>query len=892
MEAIKASAENKIESLQQELGDARRRIAELEHKERRYRSIFENAVEGIFQITANGRFLLANPAMAHMLGYSSPAALLQSVTNVRQQVFVYDKDFGRMMDLVAKNDIVENFEGQFYRADGGIVWLSFNLQNVRDETGEMLYYEGTARDISQRKTIEGRLRRRESQLTEVQEMVHLGSWEWNMAENSVTWSDELYRIYGLDKESFGATFEGYLERVHPDDRERVRNIIGRAVETAEPFSFEERIVRPDGVERVLESTGKVEVDEKGLAVRLVGSCLDITERKEADRQLKETAARAEALVQTASHLNAQIELEAVLETICEQTRQALNVAAASVSLYDERRRELYHAASQGLSPEYDARVQSVDAPSSFLESAENQTKSFLIRSDARQVLFDPNTALYAEMDIQTIVSAGMIHEHRLVGTLNLHVRHEQRVFTESELILLQGLSDQAALAIVNAQLHEAGIVQAEKLLTLYKISKDIISILDLDVLLNQIVERTTRLVKADRGLILLVDLEAQKVDKLVSYGYRESDLAGFDYQEVEDGISGWVLAHGQPVMTDDMAGDPRNTGLVLKRANLEAPKGQSIIVAPLMLRDKAFGTLTTVALEGNDPFNQGDLDLVLLLANQAAIAIENARLYQAVKEYTAVLEQRVWERMAELEQQNQELEQARIQAEAADRLKSVFLAIMSHELRTPLNSIIGFTGIILQELAGPLNEEQTKQITMVHESANHLLSLISDILDISKIEAGQMEVLSEKVDIPPLIEKVATSFRPAADKKGLELIVEVDPAVDAITSDARRVEQIFINLVGNAVKFTQQGSVHIRCRPQDGVLLTQIKDTGIGISPEDMDKLFLPFSQIESGINRSHDGTGLGLSICRRLVEMLGGEIWVESEPEAGSVFSFTLPQK
>jgi signal transduction histidine kinase len=343
-------------------------------------------------------------------------------------------------------------------------------------------------------------------------------------------------------------------------------------------------------------------------------------------------------------------------------------------------------------------------------------------------------------------------------------------------------------------------------------------------------------------------------------------------------------------MSDDMVGDSRNTGRALKRLQLEEPKGQSIIVAPLMVRDKVIGTLTTVAVEGSKPFEQTDLELVLLLANEAAIAIENARLYQASKDYTAILEQRVSERTAELEEQNRALIQARHRAEAADRLKSVFLAIMSHELRTPLNSIIGFTGIILQELAGPLNEEQARQLGMVRESAQHLLSLINDVLDISKIEAGQMQLASELVEIPPLIEKVAASFQPAAGKKGLRLMVDVDPAAGTIVADARRVEQILINLVSNALKFTEKGSIHIQCHIRDHSLLTQITDTGLGISRENMDKLFLPFSQIESGLSRSHGGTGLGLSICKHLVGMLGGEIWVESKPKMGSTFSFTLP--
>ena len=230
-------------------------------------------------------------------------------------------------------------------------------------------------------------------------------------------------------------------------------------------------------------------------------------------------------------------------------------------------------------------------------------------------------------------------------------------------------------------------------------------------------------------------------------------------------------------------------------------------------------------------------------------------------------------------------------AEEADRMKSAFLATMSHELRTPLNSIIGFTGILLQGLAGALNDEQKKQMTMVKHSAGHLLDLINDVLDISKIEAGQLDVFPEPFDLDELLRSVVETAMPLAEAKGIALRLEAETTVGEMVSDRRRVKQILTNLLSNAVKFTSEGGVTLRCIPEAEIVTMEVEDTGIGIAPDDVDKLFVPFQQIDSGLTRAYEGTGLGLSICRRLVEKLGGTIKVESQPERGSRFMVTLPR-
>jgi PAS domain S-box-containing protein len=241
-------------------------------------------------------------------------------------------------------------------------------------------------------------------------------------------------------------------------------------------------------------------------------------------------------------------------------------------------------------------------------------------------------------------------------------------------------------------------------------------------------------------------------------------------------------------------------------------------------------------------------------------------------------------------ERTRDLEAARVRAEEADRIKSAFLATMSHELRTPLNSIIGFTGIVLQGLAGPLTPEQTRQLSMVQGSARHLLALINDVLDISKIEARQLEIRPITFDLRASIERVASLVSPLAEKKGLALRIHTETSLGQIWNDQRRFEQILLNLLNNAIKFTERGEVALTAELEGEQVYIRVADTGIGMKEQDLAQLFQPFRQIDSGLQRQHEGTGLGLAICRKLAGLLGGSIRAESTWGRGSVFAVTLP--
>lgn len=387
-------------------------------------------------------------------------------------------------------------------------------------------------------------------------------------------------------------------------------------------------------------------------------------------------------------------------------------------------------------------------------------------------------------------------------------------------------------------------------------------------------------------------VENKRVRPVAQYGFEEGYLDSititWDDSEYGRGPTGTAIRTGQVQQLNNILNDPTYGPW---REGARKRGYASSISLPLVMDGLALGALNIYASEP-DAFLREEVALLQELVDNLTHGIQALRARAEKKEAITALEKERAELENRVVERTAELCQAKERAEAADRIKSAFLATMSHELRTPLNSIIGFTGIILQGIVGPLNDEQEKQLNMVRASAQHLLSLINDVLDISKIEAGQLQVASENFNLRYTIEKAVESARPLAVKKGLELTCAIPPAVEMITGDSRRFEQILLNLISNAVKFTERGSVKIACEPEGDNVTIRVADTGIGIRTEDLETIFQAFRQIDSGMTRKYEGTGLGLSISKRLVELMGGKIRVTSVWGSGSTFSFSLPKE
>jgi signal transduction histidine kinase/CheY-like chemotaxis protein len=285
---------------------------------------------------------------------------------------------------------------------------------------------------------------------------------------------------------------------------------------------------------------------------------------------------------------------------------------------------------------------------------------------------------------------------------------------------------------------------------------------------------------------------------------------------------------------------------------------------PLLFRDQVSGVLSVQSQRAN-AYSDEDVELLETVATQASIAIENARAY---------------ERLAETAEELRE----------SDRFKTQFLANMSHELRTPLNSIIGFSRVMLKGIDGPLTEHQAADLTSIYNSGQHLLTLINSILDMSKIEAGKIELTFEEVSLHDILEAVIGTTRALVKDRPIELRTQVPRDLPTVWADTQRVRQVLLNLMSNAAKFTEEGSISLKAEAGKEYVTLSVADTGIGINPEAQSRLFIPFQQVDGSTTRRAGGTGLGLAISRSFVEMHGGDIQVESEPGQGSTFSFTLP--
>lgn len=439
------------------------------------------------------------------------------------------------------------------------------------------------------------------------------------------------------------------------------------------------------------------------------------------------------------------------------------------------------------------------------------------------------------------------------------------------------------------QLTESNAYQARLLESsdaLQDIGRELVMQSDLQAILDLVCRESRRLLRADYAAVAtLVDplgtTRWATIDGALSVAARDTVFPP------HKGTASRVIDRAGPVVIQDFGQNPE---FPVEEFPVHVAEGmKSSMGVPLFRKETPIGALL-VGFRTDHHISDAEVELATTLASYASIAIENARLMNELQQERDLAEQRA----RELAMKNKEVERA-------NRLKSEFVANMSHELRTPLNSILALSQILLERLDGDLNEEQDKQVRIIERNGQNLLRLINDILDLSKIEAGRLDLIPSQFMLDELVNGVRSTIAPLVQDKGLELKVEIAPGVAVCYSDENKLKQILLNLLSNAVKFTERGMVAIRVQPGQMVrpaagdasgpwVTIEVEDTGIGIAPEDQASVWEEFQQIDGSLSRQYEGTGLGLAIVRRLVRLLGGEIALESTPGVGSTFRFSIP--
>jgi signal transduction histidine kinase len=399
--------------------------------------------------------------------------------------------------------------------------------------------------------------------------------------------------------------------------------------------------------------------------------------------------------------------------------------------------------------------------------------------------------------------------------------------------------------------------------TLLQLSKRMSSILNFNELVDTLVHGLVRGIPATHATLMIHEGATGAF-----LNYREETTleegASVDSIRLDSPIVQWLSGTDGLLVKEEAKLNPR-IARYFETAEGELEAIKAALIVPLKVENKLNGILLLGEKLSGEIYDDQELDMLMLLATQAAISLENARLYENLATSNARL-----------------LE--------ASRLKSQFLASMSHELRTPLNSIIGFSKVLLNRLDGELNDRQEAYVRSVHNSSRHLLELINSILDFSRIEAGKFEMRPESVDLLDVVDECIESSMPLVREKRVKIEKDVPVELAPVHADRTRIKQVMLNLLSNAIKFTHSGRVLVQVRPEGDAVHVAVADTGIGISPADLQRLFEPFQRLDNPLAQQADGTGLGLAISKKFVELHRGRIWAESRENQGSTFHFTLP--
>ena len=738
---IELSGKDEAAVLARQINEMLNALNEREHELRYIKSTLDLTQDGIYIFTPDSlEFLYTNQGALNQIGFTQEELKSMTVLDIHPD---FDRDsFQNLIEpLIQQESAIEVFKTRHGHKNGDFVLVEITLQYLRPK-GEAPRFVAVVRDIQERQAKEqelidsySKIELHKKRLAEAQRLAKLGNWELDLQTNALFWSEEIFRIFGIDSSRFGASYEAFLDTIHPDDRDAVNQAYINSLETREPYIITHRLLMLNGQIKYVQEQCETFWNEEDQPVRSVGTVQDITERKLVEIEL--------------AHQQEQLE-----------------------DLIEKRTEDL--------------------AVKNRMFRAVDRMQSQFIREDDPKHLF--------KQIIQEFVS-----------------------ITDSETGFI------------------GEILQDEN---------------DIDYL-------------KDYSFFNIPSTPEAK------QFYEKHEATDFMFRrQGKPNLFNRVISDREAIVSNDPATDPRGSGFPVGHPTLN-----NFIGLPLWYGNRLVGQIGLANSEQG--YSEAMVDELSPMTDAAARIIV-AR----------------WERRQK-EQAETELVKAKEEAEAASATKSSFLANMSHELRTPLNAILGMLYLALR---GDLPNTLRDHLTKARVSAQTLLGIINDILDISKIEAGKLEIEQIEFGLDNVLDRVTDVVAEQAVEKDLEFLIRYDNAIPpTLIGDPLRLGQVLINLCNNAIKFTEQGEVEVIFRAEgiseDGISEKEIlvnvcvKDSGIGMSAELQTRLFQKFTQADQSSTRRFGGTGLGLTISKNLVEMMDGNLWLESsEPDQGSVFCFNLP--
>ena len=775
--------------------------------------------------------------------------------------------------------------------NGQIKYVREECETTFGEDGTALISIGTMQDITaeqileQEKAQKQRLQNELKVVETVLDDVFGGYWDWDMTTNQEYLSAGFRRMFGYEADVNATDLKSFQDIIFPEDLTLIQNSLERHVQSRGqiPHSNEVRYRHKDGSVVWVLCAGKVITwDGAGKPLRMVGGHIDIMKQKENELALRENQAFIQGITDASPDV-------LYVFDILEQRNIYVNRQSNSVLGYFAG--EIQAVGDQFLS--------------TFIhpDDKDNALKHFarIQRAQPGMIIENEYRVLAKDGSWRWFLSQDVIYKYNEAGQV-------QQVVGVAQDITQRKLSEQ--------QLQDQA--QQERLLS--SVIERMRASLDLEAVLNTTVESLREVLQSDRVLVYRVfeDCTGAAIAEAVLPGWeklleRTFPEEVFPPENYERYVNGRVF-----VLYDRDA--QRAMVLPCLIEFLIEIQVQAKIVVPIVQQNQLWGLLIAHQCDGPRNWQDREVGLLRRVANQLAIAIQQADLCRQLQ--LQLTERQIAQE--QLDYRNQQLALVNHQLARATRLKDEFLANMSHELRTPLNAILGLTEGVLEEVFGPLTDKQRKSLETVERSGRHLLSLINDILDVAKIEAGEVELDRINVSVKSLCDTSLVFIKQQAQKKNIQLVRNIPDHLPTLLGDERRLHQILINLLTNAVKFTpENGRVTLTVRhvplppvqnadesflsgiervsvvkpldnadlpPHSSCLEIAITDTGIGIAPANLDKLFQPFVQIDSALNRQYEGTGLGLSLVKQLVELHGGEISVFSRLDIGSTFTVTLP--